>query len=977
MKNEIQKNQPKEVQNKGGVKMIVKFQKTFFIIFLIILLISPALAQRQTGSLEGKVVDIEKIPLPGVMITLSSPALLGTQEFISSDTGDFRFIALSPGVYSIRCELDGFKIVVREGLAINVGKTTIIEVIMESSDIKEEVTVTAAAPVVDVKSSKLAVSFTKEQFQHLPTGRSVYSLINSAPGAVQDYSYTAAYQSVHGSPVSQNFYSLDGLNMTGPVVGDNLSRPDMSAIEEMEMEAGAHLAEVPTSGAYINIVTRSGGNEFHGEGTVYYFNESLVDRNFSQEQLDSLGIGGPTFDKDQQDFSGSIGGPIFKDKLWFFLNGRYGSGTYVVSGFPEDVWYKSGNGMGKLTYQLHEKIKIMGNYNFYNAHNPYTFAGRWRAPEACIDLTENIQSLNTQLNLVVSPNSFLDIRGMFIWALNSNLQRPEATVWNYDRGTGMTTGAYYFSQRLSRKRMSFATSYTHFIDSFLAGSHELKFGLELERARYNNWIWAKEPLLTTSWNGSPYYFGGNIGYFAAYGIPSLESEGKDAAVKNLISGYHLYIQDQWTIKERLTLNLGLRFDSHTGSFDAQYSAEVPYWHWIDPDFFARKDYAEVKNVVGFQMLSPRFGLVYDIFGNGKTIAKASYSRYMDSLLISGFQRANPNILSEKDYIWYDLNWDGQRDTSDYYQEVFTTGREDLDYTELIDQNGKTPYWNEFIIGIDHELLPQCRLGVSYIYKSNKDIWDDEEKNADLNWARQLTVTDPGYDGLFGTSDDSQLTVWDRTRPQEPTFSTNPKGAYRKYRGFEVVFEKRMSNRWQFLGSIVYSKAWGTLGNYYWSAFQSTDAFDTPNYLVNRDGRLDSDRPLVLKLQGTYQLPYGINLSALFIHSSGSPFARQVAVWVPGASSYVGVNAEPSGSRREPSWNNLNLRLEKEFALGNFGKLGLFVDAFNALNRASLFTSSVFHGYIEADGSFTQAPTWQSVAGVSNPRYIKLGARFMF
>jgi len=949
-----------------------------FVLFLSLVLISPGLAQRQTGSLEGKVSDPENSPLPGVTVTISSPSLLGTREFVTTDTGHFRFVALSPGTYAVKCELSGFKILIREDLIVSVGKTATVELTLEPSTIEEEITVTATAPVVDVKSSKVAVTYTKELLTNIPMNRSLTSIINTAPGAVPDGSYSPNLTSVHGSPISQNQYALDGLNTTDPLIAFPIAMPDISTVDEMEMEIGAHPAEVGgASGAFINVVTRSGGNEFHGEGTLYYFNESLVDSNFSQEQLDSLGVGSPSFPKNSQDFSLSLGGPILKDKLWFFSNGRYTGTASAVLGFPLDVTNKAYYGMGKLTYQLTKNIKLMGYYNYRKALGERIGASQWFSPEATRKTDGSLKNINTQVSWILGPNAFLDIRSMWVNIKDYLLHYPEATHQNIDDGTGMTTGAWRWEEYGGRRRWSSQASFTLFVDDFIGGDHEVKLGGEIEKTRFYNSNWAKEPIITHTLFGSPYAYGDNVGYFEAWGFPPTEEDAVDAEAQNDATGYHFYIQDAWTIKDRLTLNLGLRYDQGQGSFPAQYVAEVPYWLWLDPVWFGRMDIPKQDNVLTFKMLAPRVGLVYDIFGNGKTIAKASYSVYSDAFLITSFTWANPNGYNMSVYVWADLDWNGQRDAADFYLPVFRFGRGDLDYKERIDQDPKSPYWQEAIVGIDHELLPDFRVGVSYIYKTQKNIWEDTEKNNELNWAPTLLVSDPGYDGVFGTSDDAQLTAYDRVQPQGPYFFTNIKDAYRKYRGMEFVFEKRMSHKWQFLGSVVYSKTWGTMGNYYFASIMGNEAFDNPNWMINRDGRLDTDRPLIIKLQGTYQLPYGINLSAYFIHSSGTPYARQVAVWSPGSYSYVTVNAETQGKRRNPSWNDLSLRVEKEFSFGDFGKFGLFVDVYNALNNANVYTSSAFHGYIEPDGSFRESPSWQRVTGVSSPRYVKVGVRFTF
>ena len=943
----------------------------FLFLFLSFSLASVSFAQRQTGSLDGKTVDASNAPLPGVTVVLSSAAMMGTKSYVSSETGSFRFPALSPGLYIITCELTGFQTVKEEGLVISVGKTTTVVITMQQATLEKELTVTAVAPVVDVKSPTLSVNYTKELLQNVPTNRDLFDVIGTAPGAINIGYLTT----VHGGTYAQNLYSLDGLNITDPLVGIPTTAPDLGMIEELEMQVGAHPAEVGSaSGAYINVVTKSGGNTFHGDGTAFYFNKSFVDKNFSREDLDALGVSTPGTEKLQSDFSLSLGGPIIKDKLWFFAAGRKYFLNQIFTGFNHDIEQGDWYGLAKLTAQLSKNVKLMGYYNLRKRNIPVgiDFDPRTATVESSYIFSMKSKDLNTQLSWVLSPNAFLDVRGMWMEHYYDYRDQPGATHWTQDNLTGMVTGAYYWQEYLRKVRYYSSVSLTVFLDNVLGGDHEVKVGGEIDYTQMRDNTWTKDPIMEYTLGGSPYSIAPYTGLFVALGSSPNEGEGE---FKIDTRGLNFYIQDNWTIKNRLTLNLGLRYDRSSASLPAQFAADVPTWLWLDPVYFGRHDYSAVDDLLTFNNFSPRLGLTFDVFGNRKTVAKVSFSRYREYLAQAMVYAVNPNTYSMRYYVWVDLNGDMKKDEADYYINVYQAGRGNENPRELIDPQVKAPFWNEFIIGIDHELVPNFRLGLSYIYKNNVNIYENIERNSALNWAAQYTVTDPGYDGVFGTADDKPLTVYDRTRPQDPFFQTNPKDAKRTYQALEFVFEKRMTNKWQLLGSIVYSKYYGNIGAAQAQYMES--AFNTPNYYINRTGRLDYDRPLIVKFQGTYQLPYGINLSGYFIHSSGAPFNRVLQVWTPNSQSYITVNAEAQGSRREPSWNRLDLRLEKEFGIGDFGRFGLFMDVYNALNSATISISSSDAGIIQPDGSFIKDANWHKVSSVSTPRIIKFGARFSF
>ena len=959
-------------------KMSEKILKLLLISFLCIGLSSIAHAQKQTGSLTGTVVDKGFGPLPGVSITISGTALMGDRTYITSKTGNFRFPALPPGIYTIACELQGFKKVIRKGIIIRVGKTITIQIQLEPTTIEEEVIVTAVAPVIDTTASKMSVHFTKDLLQNIPMSRDLYSVVNSVPGAISAGSAFQRTTSIHGSNVAGNEYNVDGVNMTDPVCGYPIQNISFDLYEEVEIEIGAHPAEVGNlSGAYINIITSSGGNEFYGTAKIYYFNESFIDKNFSDEQLDTLGISIASKNKSEKDFSLNIGGPLFKDKLWFFLGGRYLDTAVIKTNFPEDVTHTEYFSFAKLTFQLTKNIKLMGMFNLVDTTEPYlaSQATPQRTPEATLRWEHGKDIIFTvQSNIIFNQNSFLDIRGSYVHRTLPWVKQPGATHQNYDRGTGMYTGAARFPEEFNPGIWGVKSSFTLFADDFLGGNHEFKTGAELEVGFLEHYLYDHDPMWTYTWDGSPYYYGGNWGLFYTWGFAP--NRGDQIAKSNMVR-YGFYAQDSWTIKNRLTLNLGLRFDSAHGNHPAQSAPEVSMWTWLDPVWNGKMDFPEVKDVLVFNNISPRLGLVFDIFGGGKTVAKASYSRYNERMMMSWINKTNPNGYSWQGYQWRDDNWNGELDPGvDQFYKIIEKGRTLLDPKEQYESDLKAPYWDEIILGIDHELFKNFRFGVSYIYKQQKNALEDVERNAEQNWSIPYTVTDPGYDGVFGTGDDQQLTIWDRIK-FEPLYFTTPKDAWRKYQACEFIFEKRMSDRWQLYGSIVISKMYGTIGGTYGFTQAASAAFNTPNWMINREGRVDMDRPLFIKLLGTYQLPYGINLSWYFTHISGAPFTRTVNIYAPTFGSYVAVNAEPQGTRRTPSRNSLQLRLEKKFAFGDFGGLGLFLDVFNASNAGYIGVYSGFHGWIESDGSFTQYTLWHKAASVSLPRRIKVGVAFSF
>jgi len=424
-----------------------------------------------------------------------------------------------------------------------------------------------------------------------------------------------------------------------------------------------------------------------------------------------------------------------------------------------------------------------------------------------------------------------------------------------------------------------------------------------------------------------------------------------------------------------------------------------------------------KKVVEFTTLSPRIGLVYDLFGDGKTALKLSFSRYFEPIW-SGKYNAGQLFGGSMQWSWYDRNGNGYMDlplplASNKYssaapansQYIDPSGDEyrlrsydvqDPDFMYYVD-NLKAPYMHEFLVGVEHELVKDFKLGLQFVYKENKNIVEDVDKNngydpdaTDENGLIWLpyTVTDPGWDNEFGTSDDQQLTVYGlRTdRPTRAYEGTNPPEAKREYIAGILTFEKRMSNKWQFQGSILYSSFKGNHDPGYSATEGESGMFDNPNTMINGYGRVAFDRPLQIKLMGTYILPYDFTITAYLQYRSGSPWARSFErIYFPSAldtqDSYAGgIWAEPNGTRRSDPYTMMDLRLEKRFSFGDIGKLSLYLDVFNVGGRNGINVNRDPYSrlyFYRTPPQNTYSPNYGDITSIFGVRSVRFGARFTF
>ncbi|HEB35801.1 MAG TPA: TonB-dependent receptor [Candidatus Aminicenantes bacterium] len=1053
-----------------------KIFKASLILILALGLTSASFAQgRQTGTISGTVVDSEGNFLPGCTVTLSGPRLIGTKSYVTSDTGKFRFPSVAPGRdYELRVELPGFKTSIRKGLIVSVARATTLKVELEITTLEEEVTVVAASPVVDIQTSKVSVSYNADFIASIPMNRDLYGIQNSIPGAVSegvDYRRTS---SILGGTVRSNLYQLDGVPMNDPATFYPMANINVDVYEEIEFGVGSLPAEVgQADSVVVNIVTKSGGNRFSGNISAYFTGDSLVNDLISAEDMEAVGVNAPRSFKDYKDGSLSFGGPVIKDRAWFFLNGRRliweraNPETYDIRlakinlrewTFSEaekqhfDIEHEEWLGFGKLTFQLTDNIRYMGMYHWNNIYEPvyqnrtsnsYTFANTisWEY--------ENTHTTTHQINWVLNQNTFVDVRGSYVYRHFPILLRPEYAerYFVYDREEQVRWGNSYYGDDYLRKKALASFAVTHFKDDFLGASHEIKFGGEFEHTIYALDRYKDANPYYTYWRdynaGNKYYYstGGERGRLRVRPFGPRGTVWKYDNTRRF-SGF---VQDS-IVKGKLAINVGLRID-----YGYQYEPEQTRPDMIDlysvgPEFMnpaldatptlllhALNDQyhnddgidfnqtsafdaitTPYKKIVEFTTLSPRIGLVYDLFGDGKTALKASFSRYYEPIWSAKYNAANIMSGTAMNWYWYDLNSNGFMDlpvsdgrygspvqaqyiddTGDQYR-LTSYDVQDPDFayypTDL-----KPPYMHEFILGVDHELIRDFRLGLQFIYKINKNIVEDVDTNngydptatddqGNLIWL-PYDFTDPGWDGEWGTDDDQEMTVYGLAdgAPTRTYMGANPPEAKRTYTAIIMTFDKRMSNGWQLQGSILYSAFKGNASPTYGSTEGESSLFDNPNTMINSYGRVAFDRPLQIKLIGSVMLPGDIVFTGYFQHRSGSAWRRTISrVYFPSSidtqDTYDDVAPETLGTRRNAPYTMLDIRVEKSFTFGDFGKLSLYIDAFNLAGRSGYNVSQNPNPYIwpyRDPPEIDLDSDYGDITSAYGSRSFRIGAKFAF
>jgi hypothetical protein len=931
--------------------MIRKLCSVFFLAFFVVIFAGLSVAQTtQTGSINGNVMDEEKNALPGVNVTIKSSALILPQLVaVTSDNGYFRFPALPPGIYEVRFDIPGFASIIRQDIRVRVGATSTVNVTMQVSEIQETVIVTGAAPDVDIQRTTLSTSLTTDFLQNVPAVRDLGAIVTMLPGI--------SGRSSHGSPERDNSYNLDGVNLSDPVVGTQNVTFSIDIMDELTIQTGALSAEYgAVRGAAINVITKSGGNTFSGGASFYFRNDKLQSNNTMGTPLEGRFVGF----KSEADAGFNLGGPIIKDKLWFFSNFTYLASRSYVSGYPWDSEINTPIDLKrllpyvKLTFQPSVKDKFVLSYNYSGYETSHTGASQFYNVEATALRANPGHTPNFVWTRFFSSNFYTNVKvaySSYGYDVISKTDKPliyDTVLRRYYNGYGRT-------DRTVRDRFQALADGTYFMDGWL-GRHEFKFGVE------HQFSW--ETRDTTYHNDGRLGQGMGSTIYVRNGVPDYLIHNEDFIRICQISTFGAFFQDTWNPSSRLTLNLGLRFDHQEGIIPKQgENRQVVNFQGKDYD---PQVYQTTKPII-WNDFSPRVGLIYDLFGDAKTLLKASFGRYVGGNIMQYFVGTNPNAFMS----WrYRLNPDWTLRGDPYLFSATAGSRVDKDLTAM--------FTRELTVGVERALVENWRFAMRYIKKWDRNIIEDVNLNAlDINelgkgnlvWTNfsPITVTDP-YDG-------KRKTFWAVTDTSLPSINylTNVPDANRDYDGLELTLDKRFSGKWQMMASYVWSHARGLLGTSSGDSSSITAFFNNPNVHVNAYGRSSLDSRHQFRLSGTWQAPKEIYFSGYFRYISGLPYTRVIrsqdfGLVLPQGN--VSILAEEKGSRELPALAILDLRLEKSFNLGGrFGKFGLMVDMFNVLNANTKTGLETI--------SSTASIKFEGMTSITDPRIIRVGARYQF
>ncbi|HOC42336.1 MAG TPA: TonB-dependent receptor [Thermoanaerobaculales bacterium] len=815
-------------------------RRVFFGLGIALLCVSAVYAAN-TGRLAGQVLDNDGAALPGVTVQITSAQLIGgPQAAVSGVDGEFAFNLLPPGDYTVEAVLPGFRPQSGE-VRVSADGTASVTFRMVPEAYEGEIEVLAEVPVVDTSQVNARQVWDEDYLQRATVGtanRSYQSVLGQAAGVTG-----GSNPNVFGSTEGENAYLIDGMNTTDTVTGTWATMFNMDSIEEMNFQTGGFEAEFgQATGGIVNLVTKSGGNEFSGSLDIRYRDQSMTENgdHFNRDQEESS----------NEQYSGALGGPILRDKLWFFT-----SLQYIKSISDEPTWYfpydwEGWQGLAKLTWQLSDANRLIGKYSTDPADIPGVNAGITYTDSAKATQEQGGDIWQFELNSVLSESWLLNVQ---LGTSNGFLKRystdqPDTVSGHYNDSTLLWYNAYPYNNSDKRPRDEVRANASWFVDELL-GSHEFKGGLEYSEMAFDSGsyypggaiFYDNDGNASSSW--TPRDLNGD-GFFNNYIEVKIPEETAKQSVRTSAELYTVFLQDSWRIHPNLTLKPGVRLDK-----TLMYNA-------LD---------AEISDMERWQ---PRVGAAWDIQGNGRHVVRLSAGRFMDptTLNIASFASGVPI----ENYIEYGTleyycnasrgNWCTVEDLPASLQALaFDWTGWDGRTTTVINNRGETlsspartltesglgelmaPYSDQFILAYETQIAPQIALEVTYVSKESGDLIED---------------TCIGNTWAYGQGEMPSLddpSTWTLAANCGDWLIVNMAGYERTYQAGILKLEARRS--WgQVVASYTYSESKGNneSGPRHY-AYGDGDYY--PVNFYNNYGWLSDQRDHRVKLNGYFTLPY--------------------------------------------------------------------------------------------------------------------------
>ena len=967
-------------------------------------------AQFQTGNLYGKVQAKDGSVLPGVTVTLTGVGAPRTE--VSDAQGSFRFLNLDPGTYTLKAELAGYGTSTRAGVGVRVGSNADVTMTLNPS-VSESITVTAEAPLLDVRKSGSGINVTKVEMEKIPTSRDPWTVLQQAPAVQVDRINVGGNQSgqqsvynANGATSDQNTWNMDGVNITD--MGATGSSPlyfDFDSFEEMQITTGGSDPRVMTPGVQLNMVTKRGTNDFRGSGRYFYTPGSYqanatvpTEATSYLQQTNAINY--------VRDYGAEVGGPIWRDHAWFWVadseNRISNQNSLTVGAVPafDNIILRDKN--AKLNGQITASNSGVGFYTFgdkvRNARGlsptrPFETAWHQSGPTK-VYKAEDTQIFGSSLYLT---GMWSKVTGGFSLIPNGGISPTGATAYRDLTNVWHNTRLFYITERPQKQYRADGSKF------FDIGSmnHELKFGFG----------YRSTPIGSQSGYPGPvqgYFRDRSDAYCNTRGITGPGqcfvtelTRFRDARFDEKYNDAYL---GDTILMGNLTIQAGLRYDIQKTKNTASAVGANPLlstpltlplvgYAGVQTVFLPGVSFGGDSRQMKWNSVTPRVGLTYSLGSDKKTLLRAAYNRYVNQIG-SAINAINPIGY----YSYFQIagrETDGNKVPERnelqkviFYNYLDATNPGALTSTIRADYGMKPPHSDELTAGIEREVLTDFSIGVNATYRKYNDLtfFRAEHTQGKGDWFTPADyvvggTTDPQLPtGIGGTVTVPTRTYYVLKNPAAPpTFFvfTNRPGYNRTFSGIDLTATKRLSHRWMLRGNVSYND-WKehcgagaiqdptpTLGNCAGGVFVERSAGS------GAFGNVFIQTKWSYNVTGLYQLPWDFSLGASLTGRQGYP--DPITEAVTGSDGVTrNVVVAPVGSIRFPNVYELDLRAAKDFRFFNRVGVTLSADLFNVPNQRTILQRQTLGGVGGDDpGNFN------NIAEIQSPRVWRFGARFTF
>ena len=960
------------------------------------LLLLPSAASAQ--AIGGTVTDETGGVLPGVTVEVRSPALIEqVRTAVTDGAGQYLVTGLVSGDYSVTFGLPGFSTILREGIVLTAGFTANVDAELSVGSVEETITVTGATPTVDITNVQQNAAIDREIIDAIPSGKSFQNLGILIPGMVGDgvVGSTLAvdvggqggvnYQrlAIHGGESQDMMVQIDGMGVEAATRDGDSSNMFFADgnYAEYSLDYSGNSAEIESSGVRINMIPRDGSNTWTGQFFGSFSTPDLQTNNVGDELI-ALGIQKEDANRLSKLWfaNPAVGGPIVPDRLWFWASHTsQRTDQYVANVFfdadPSDLAYTPTNEQAiddqlaqsttvRLTAQATPRNKLTFFHDSnYNKRNRFLIGGTLSSslnvmPEAAVDSTIKVQVYQGTWTAPITNRLLIEAGVSF---------HPQHQNWRNTHDADISLpGALLIPGNIAVRGMSSWFSGTIYQDrfadtnaarasvSYVTGSHAFKFGMTLtnvaediniESVQYQRFIVLPSFI-------SP------VNLVDFYATPTLEEN-------NVPANLGLYAQDQWTL-DRLTLNLGVRFDYFNASYP-DHETGTSLFRPVSASFAGQQ-------VVGFKDLQPRVGVVYDLFGDGRTALKASFGRYADRDSNTRAADINPAVVNiEQRRGFLDFNGNGVADCDPLNpgpNGECLTPSDNLAFGQPIINTFYDQDWAfgwgtrhsnyETSVSVQHELFENVSLDVGWFHRSfvNFEVVDNRAVGLDDYGVFSVTVpSDPKLPGGGGNVLDGFYNINPDKLGQIDDITTSANafgGRSRTYNGFDISIDARLDNLLLRGGIASGETAFDNcdlIGNLPEAQEVGLSEYDG-DYIASPFCSFGSGYLTQVKLLGSYTFPYDIVLAgtlqsvpgaergALITYGNADVMASLGRPLTGGGT--IDINVMEPGTEYADRLNQIDLRLSKVFNLGN-QRFQVMFDLYNLLNENSITEEDVNYG----------------------------------